>query len=297
MEASKAAISGELLAAGIKPFTLTPEASSHSPYTVCSALSKDEETMEASLLMSPDYVQPLQSSELGILVQDIFNKDHISRLRHLAAVKLIRHRTSSQALPPSPLSPSPLNILQTSSLLSSTSASLSPTTSQALITHPNAPATYVQARIADHTQREEKLAQVRLAKWAGDLQRGMHNERLRYEALARGERALWLTQRLGECVNDGSLVPAVPGSPEKGLANWSGAGKPRGGGTLDTGDPLGLVRWSEAVRRKGWVVAQVVGAFGALGAVAVWVVKSWEWDVGWENGVWWAKWKEYVGGF
>ena len=250
--------------------------------------------MEASLLMSPDYVQPLQSSELGMLVQDIFDKDHISRLRHLAAIKLIRHRTSSQALPPSPLSPSPLNILQNSSLLSSTSSSLSPTTSQALITHPNSSATYVQARIADHTQREEKLAQVRLAKWAGDLQRGMHNERLRYEALAHGERALWLTQRLGECVNEGSLVPTVPGSPEKGLASWSGA---RPGGTLDTGDPLGLVRWSEGVRRRGWVVAQVVGAFGALGAVAVWVVKSWEWDVGWENGVWWTRWKEYIGGF
>lgn len=295
VEASKAAISGELQAAGVKPFSLDPEHSLHSSYTVCSALSKDEETMDASLLMSPDYVQPLQSSELGMLVQDIFNKDHISRLRHLAAIKLIRHRTSSsQALPPSPLSPSPLNILQTSSLLSSTSPPFSPTTSQALITHPNAPATYVQARIADHTQREEKLAQVRLAKWAGDLQRGLHNERLRYEALARGERALWLTQRLGECVNERSLVPAVP---EKGLASWSGAGKARGGGTLDTGDPLGLVRWSEGLRRRGWVVAQVVGAFGALGAVAVWVVKSWEWDVGWEDGVWWARWKEFVGGF
>lgn len=286
VEASKTAISGELQAAGIKPFTLSLDGATTSPYTVCSALSKDEETMDASLLMSPDYVQPLLSSDLSVLVQDIFNKEHISRFRHLAAIKLLRHRTSTQPLSSSPLSPFPVNPRQNSTLLSSTSTA-SPTTSQTLITQPQATASYVQARIADHTQREEKLAQVRLAKWATDLQRGLHNERSRYEALARGERALWLTQRLGECVNEGSLVPAAP---EKGLLNW----RADRGGLVDAGDPLGLVRWSESVRRRGWIAMKIAGGFGVLGAIAVWIARNWEWELGWE-GDWWGRWRELVG--
>ena len=63
------------------------------------------------------------------------------------------------------------------------------------------------ARIADYTQREETMAQVHLAKWATDLQRSLQNERERYTAIARDDRAFWLTERLSECVDDGSLVP------------------------------------------------------------------------------------------
>ena len=296
VEASKAAILGELKAAGIKPFALLSDASPCPLYTVCSALSKDEENMDASLLMSPDYVQPLVYSELATLVQDIFAKDHVSRLRHLAAVKLLRHRTSSQPLSTSPLSPSPLNILQSSSLLSSFTTTTSPTTSQTLITQPRTTSSYVQARIADHTQREEKLAQVRLAKWAGDLQRGLSNERARYEALACGERALWLTQRLGECVHEGSLLPApAPGSSsEKALTSWS-ADAGMHGGLVDVGDPLGLIRWSEGVKKRGWIAFQIVGGFGVLGAVAVWMARNRAWELGAEGGDWWARWREQVG--
>ena len=296
VEASKAAILGELKAAGIKPFALLSDRSTCPLYTVCSALSKDEENMDASLLMSPDYVQPLVYSELATLVQDIFAKDHVSRLRHLAAVKLLRHRTSSQPLSTSPLSPSPLNILQSSSLLSSFTTTTSPTTSQTLITQPRATSSYVQARIADHTQREEKFAQVRLAKWAGDLQRGLSNERARYEALARGERALWLTQRLDECVHEGSLLPAAaPGSSEKALTAWSTPGAGMRDPLEDAGDPLGLIRWSEGVRRRGWIAFQIMGGFGVLGAVAVWMARNRAWDLGAEGGGdWWARWREQV---
>ena len=304
VEASKAAILGELKAAGIKPFALLSYASTCPLYTVCSALSKDEENMDASLLMSPDYVQPLVYSELATLVQDIFAKDHVSRLRHLAAVKLLRHRTSSQPLSTSPLSPSPLNILQSSSLLSSFTTTTSPTASQTLITQPQTTSSYVRARIADHTQREEKLAQVRLAKWAGDLQRGLSNERTRYDALARGERALWLSQRLGECVHEGSLLPAAaapPGSPSQKalLSNWTTSGDAAGrrGGLVDAGDPLGLVRWSEGVRRRGWIAFQIVGGFGVLGAVAVWMARNnrGAWELLGAEGGGWARWREQVG--
>lgn len=222
--------------------------------------------MDASLLMSPDYVQPLLSSDLTLLVQQIFDRQNISRLRHLAAMKLVRHRTA-----PFPIQPS-------SPLYFSPS---SPSASQTLTHYTNpSSSSYLQARITDHTLREERLAQARLAKWATDLQRGLHNERARYETLARGERAVWLTKRLGECVNEGSLVPAFASdSGKEGLVQWR---------NVDAGDPLGLVRWSELLRRRGWVVLEVVGGFGVLGAVAMWAARGWEWDLG--EGGWWAWW-------
>lgn len=281
IKASKSDTSAALESKLIRPFSFSSDHSNPPEiYTVCSALSKDEETMDASLLMSPEYVQPLLSSDLSTLVEQIFDKENISRLRHLSALKLIRHRPSPSPSPLSLLPPSPpLPILHHPNFTSPPSPS-SPSASQTLTHYTGNPSSYLQARIADHTVREQRLAQARLARWATNLQRGLHNERTRYEALARGERAVWLTQRLGECVNEGSLVPAASSSStddKRLLRQW--------GNTGDVSDPLGLVRWSEMVRRRGWVVLEVVGGCGVLGAVAMWVVRGWEWE-----GEWWGRW-------
>ncbi len=147
----------------------------------------------------------------------------------------------------------------------------------------------------DHTQREEKMAQVRLANWAADLQRSLQNERLRFEALARSERAVWLTERLGECVQDGSIVPLSRAS--KDLPQWNDAsalvkpgtysrrerGKEMGwgrggrGGGVDRHDPLGLLMLNQEIGRKGWMVLKVVSGMGVLGGLAFWVVRAWHW--------------------
>jgi hypothetical protein len=285
IKVSKSDISAALESTLIRPFSFSSDHSNLPPlYTVCSALSKDEENMDASLLMSPEYVQPLLSSDLSTLVQQIFDKENISRLRHLAALKLIRHRPNPSPSLPSLLPPSsPLHIFPPPNFASppSPSSPTSPSASQTLTHYTGNPSSsYLQARIADHTLREQRLAQARLARWATDLQRGLHNERTRYEALARGERAVWLTQRLGECVNEGSLVPAS--TDEKRLLRQWGS---NGTNDVDGSDPLGLVRWSEMVRRRGWVVLEVVGGFGVLGAVAMWVARGWEWE-----GEWWGWW-------
>jgi len=287
IKASKSDISAALESVGIRPFSFNSGVSDLPPlYTVCSALSKDEETMDASLLMSPDYVQPLLSSDLSTLVRRIFDKENISHLRHLAAMKLVRHRPNPSTLPLSLLPPSsPFNIPHHQNLASPLSSSFPtlPSAAQTLTHHTGNPSSsYLQARIADHTLREQRLAQARLARWATNLQRGLHNERTRYEALAQGERAVWLTQRLGECVNEGSLVPAASSSSTvEQLLRQRGIGK----NNIDVCDPLGLVKWSEMVRSRGWVVLEVVGGFGLLGAVAMWVARGWEWE-----GEWWGWW-------
>jgi hypothetical protein len=66
------------------------------PYAISTNPGQDLETMDASLLMSPDYVQPLLPSELATLVNQVFDPENISWLRHSAAKKFLawRRRTS-----------------------------------------------------------------------------------------------------------------------------------------------------------------------------------------------------------
>lgn len=275
-QALKASIAGELVSAGLRPFSFNSGESQVSPpYTVCSAPSSDDDNMDASLLMSPEYVRPLVSSELSFLVQHIFDQENISWLRHFAAKKLVNSQRGF--VQPSPFSNlaitsgPPQGTLQSFPYLQVSQSATSPTA----VSYATGSSSYVQARIADHTQREEKLAQMRLAKWAGDLQRSLQNERARYEAISRGERAIWLTERLRDCVSDGSLVPIR--DPEKDAL--SARTEPRNtsfsNGLLDPRDPLGFLGWSDIMRRRGWIAFQVVGGFGVLGAVGIWFMRSW----------------------
>ena len=61
------------------------------PYAVSSALSEDLE-IDASVLMSSGYIQPLVPSELAFFVQRLLEPDNIARLRHLSATKFLLWR-------------------------------------------------------------------------------------------------------------------------------------------------------------------------------------------------------------
>lgn len=302
VEVFKRSINSNLQSAGIRTFSFSQDESiSSSPYTVCSACSNDDENMDASLLMSPDYVQPLVSSELTVLVNQIFNEENIPWLRHLAAKKLVDSQGNFEV---SSIS-SCLNLspgfyrTQGQNPGYSTSSITSQSSSQAITLNRGGAFSYLRAKTADHMQREEKLAQIRLAKWAGDLQRCLNNERARYQTLLRGERAVWLTQRLSDCMNDGSLVPAggssgVEVAEKATMSRRAGVSSTSAQFTmLNTRDPLGLLQWDETIRRKGWMAFQVIGGFGVLGAMAVWLIKnygfgaetcsSWNWTWRGEN--------------
>ena len=266
-------------------------------FAVSSAPGSDLDIMDASLLMSPDYVQPLVSSDLANLVNQIFSPDNISYLRHVAARKLITWQSSQ--LPPtskshsqpqsSPRTRSPAPTT-TSPLLASTTMSnsgiLVPVStgigSDLSLTTSNS---YVLARLADHTQREERLAQIRLSKWAADLQLSLQRERERYERLARGDRAIWLVEKMGEEVEvkDGQLVPAstadadlATDSEKQGqrYEHWHSDGRGARVGYA-THDPLGLLRLNDTMRSRGWIALQVIGSFGVVGGLALWLARSW----------------------
>lgn len=330
------------------------------PYAISSTPGSDSETMDASLLMSPDYIQPLVPSELAVLIAQVFDPDAIAWLRYSAAKKFLawriktkfpgdsmtmhRHvqqrglnsRSSSLGLNTAGFSAKsalqdPFSRLTTAPTSSTSSILSSPSPSGVLVPHPHSPfyfshsnsnsnfqspfpgsspslshtaleglegpSDFTLARLRDHTQREERLAQVRLAKWATDLQRSLRNERERFEEVQRGERAKWLLERVGEEVRGGNIVPSS--SPPSGRADWavvrhgnaksatnSGQRYVRAG-RVDSRDPLGLCDLSDEVRRRGFVVFKVLGGMGVLGAVVVAVVRACGVETGLqEGGIW-----------
>lgn len=306
------------------------------PFAITSASASDSEIMDASLLMSPDYIQPLVPSELATLVSQVFNQDTIAWLRHSAVKKFLRWRTEriqdesptmhgfgldAGAAPTT--FPNSANYSGGSFSYQGSAASSilsSPSPSQVLIPRPgtgstaNTPfspvASYTHVspaspnsaagannnfsitRFNETTYREERMAQVRLAKWAADLQRSLQNERRRFEELEREKRTRWLLEQVGREVLDGRIIstedlqPSTQHDPAlwsltrqadfnerlKREARWSGKGEKLG--RFDPRDPLRLCDWSDDVKRGGLIVVQVLGGVGVVGAVAVMV---WQW--------------------
>ncbi|KAK4032222.1 hypothetical protein C8A01DRAFT_50937 [Parachaetomium inaequale] len=338
--ASKAQIHSQLAEASIRlfSFSLPPSSGDHPDtnqgiYAISSAAGPDHDTMDASLLMSPDYVQPLIPTELAHLVSHVFTPNGVARLRHAVARKYVQWRNadaSSSARPPS-LARNHTLPAPSTTLSSFASFRTSTPDNNNNNTAPTPPvpgmgmgmggmgtggsSSYgpLARRLADHTQREERLAQVRLANWAADLQRSLAREREQYAALARGERAVWLAERIGECVREGGLVVA---NQEKNYDNnnrgeglgCGGSGSPgerrrerhqyrryRGGdgGRGEKGqypgqdhgqgqsqqsqrhrqDPLGLLEVADELRLRGLVALEVLGSIGVLGGLALWVTR------------------------
>ncbi|KAL4759523.1 uncharacterized protein BDW70DRAFT_139778 [Aspergillus foveolatus] len=254
-------------AAPLKTFQLNASDIDEQPFAVSSAKSNDDSIMDASTLMNPDYMQPLVASDLTALVQSLFDRETMAWIRHSAAKKLAQRQRDILSRRRHPLQDDALSF-------ASSAYGLEPS--------------YAMARVSDHSRHEEKRARIQLAKWASDLQQSLQNERERYAALARSERAVWLTERLGECVVDGSLVPVTQTPGFCGLHMPSD--KPSGSLLVQTKsgqrveyhianvsslDPLGVVRWLDDLKQRGWAIVQIVGSFGVVGGLALWLAKTW----------------------
>ena len=284
---------------------------------VSSAPARDEENIDASLLMSSGYVQPLEPSDLQAFMEALFDPETAACLRHNAVRKLVHWgRTGMNKLPSLPLNSlhnggssaiptmNPLTFHQ--SALSSISMGLpgsdSVVPSAVLVdmpvsstdgqhagspsSEPSSPSSfnpayqpdsYTIARLADHTQREERNAQIRLARWATDLQRALRAERARFAELKQVERTAWLQERLEESIN---VDDDNYGKADRALIRKRSCSTERLRRThMSTGDPLGLLEWRAKLSERGIVVAKVVGGAGIVGAVAVWVMRTWGWGL------------------
>ena len=275
---------GMILAEPYQLSDASDETTSAEPFAISSALGDDDETIDASILMSSQYLQPLVPSELGTLVDLLLTPHNIARMRHESATKFVTWRqenlhaltTRSSFL----RSQSP-GVTSTGSLLGdpskvlvphSTSSyfrpgrSTSPTISDSSALAGNAvgASEYALAKYNEQTQPSEPFRQVRIAKWAQDLKRSLDNERRKYMQM--------YTTRSNTPSSDES---------EKQLMAVDEARRPKAGrlggdlGIIDPRDPLGVLAFGQTFSRRGFVLLQVVGGCGLLGAVAYWVVRNW----------------------
>lgn len=257
---------------------ITGETRATAPYAITSVNGPDLDTMDASLLMSPEYVQPLLPSELGLLVEHLFDLDTVSYLKHTAAKKLLAWHAAHPRLSRVP-SPSIAASAHYSGLVSPQLTSLSnsgvliPQGSELSLNTSNS---YALARVADHSQREERLAQIRLSKWASELHLSLQRERERYERLARTDRALWLLQKMGEEVREGHITTSDVAETQA-IVRREDAEKlsVQTGAVYQMHDPLGLLQWRHSMRTRGWMALQVVGSVGVIGGLAFfWLAKT-----------------------
>lgn len=269
------------------------------PFAVSSALGDDSETIDASTLMSSTYLQPLVPSDLDAFVSQFLEPNNIARLRHLSATKFLLWRQENlgnhidlqkQMLLKSPRTvPSSPAITGTGSVLddpskvlvphgsSSYFRSASPSASESSALSGNVTGASAQAlaRYNDQTNTSVPFRQVRLAKWAQDLQRSLDNERRRYKNMFTGPPSDWLSSNAAASSDsekaadpNTSLVAADSSRPAKGRLGGAL-------GIVDPRDPLGVLAFSQTFTRNGWFALQIAGSCGLLGAVAWWVAKNW----------------------
>lgn len=279
----KKRIRSELRQADIRPFSFKDE--TDWPYAVSSLPGSDHGIMDASVLMSPDYLQPLVASELANLTEQMFCENGASWLRHVAAQKYVQWKVSGSSLRPG----APPRSL---------TAPDGPHTMNSLI------AVGLHASPTGHIDielQEERLARIRLSSWASRLQSSLRREQAQYETMARGQRNSWLLEKLSEDVRDGRIVAvredaatdiheSASGMAEKRPSTLPG--NRRATSTELHQDPLGLVEVAANMRARSWKGVQVLGGVGFLGGFVLFAAKQ-GWfaqAIGWTAETWAAFW-------
>ncbi|KAK0985636.1 hypothetical protein LTR54_013713 [Friedmanniomyces endolithicus] len=281
------------------------------PLAISSALGDDAETIDASILMSSQYMQPLVPSELGYLVEHLLDPDNIARMRHISATKFLLWRQQNLGhhlvdiqkqvlLHRSPLFGHTLpSATYTGSLLEEPSKVLVPHASSSYFRSASPSAisetsasggAATSAALAHYNEQPPApgsdtapFRQVRLAKWARDLQRGLENERRKYQhkyfpqqpSTAGADWDLRAETSTEEASNNEKAI--IPGtSTDKPTASPPSRGRLGGDiAVIDPRDPLGVLAFTQRFRRQGWVALRVAGGCGLVGALAWWVVRNW----------------------
>ncbi|KAK0808875.1 hypothetical protein LTR75_006129 [Friedmanniomyces endolithicus] len=282
------------------------------PLAISSALGDDAETIDASILMSSQYMQPLVPSELGYLVEHLLDPDNIARMRHISATKFLLWRQQNLGhhlvdiqkqvlLHRSPLFGHTLpSATYTRSLLEEPSKVLVPHASSSYFRSASPSAisetsasggAATSAALAHYNEQPPApgsdtapFRQVRLAKWARDLQRGLENERRKYQykyfpqqpSTTGADWDLRAETSAEEGKNSNNEKAVAQTGTDKPTASPPSRGRLGGDiAVIDPRDPLGVLAFTQRFRRQGWVALRVAGGCGLVGALAWWVVRNW----------------------
>ncbi|KAF2095547.1 hypothetical protein NA57DRAFT_67922 [Rhizodiscina lignyota] len=248
------------------------------PYAISSAPGPDLETMDASLLMSPDYCPPPLPSELHLLVELLFDPEKAAWLRHTSARKFLswRHEIISNSM----------DIMRNPTLrISGTRPPSSlwkigggiPSSATGALTPSHGLLSFAQRNTA--SQRPN------VPRWAANLSKALRNERERdgkivwdvddpeMQTTPLQGSALWSdtqSHKSGSSKKKGSKIS------RKGGRHWSDSATPHGSQTLKKNgrDPLDVLSAVERVSNVAWTAVKVLGAVSAAGAVACVVART-----------------------
>jgi len=260
----KDSVEHELATAGIKPLTLSTMGISDTclpVYAISSAPSSEYDLTDQSLLVSSEYMQPLATTDLGKLVDDILCPDGASWLRHTAANKFLQWRR---------------NRLQKAPIESPQMPDLS------LVTRPF----LHQNTMVDQDRRQlywsnrVGIGEDAVNDWSTSLRRSLSNDgwvgMVRSSPLQ--EKTLELRPAPGTC----HPLWAVSGNTSR--ASSRGAlTRPNGMDKLarrrvrkcpTRQDPLGLLHIFGSIRCDGQVTLELLGTVGILGTVGLWIWRS-----------------------
>ena len=274
----KARIASQLRDSGVRVFSFAssqrgPDATPITvPYAVSSAAGSDRDVIDASLLMSSDYVKPLVSTELTHLVENLFSTSGTSWLRHAAAKKYLQWRNTPVSRPRHLYRPLTYPSPEPTPELTATSG--------ALIGRPS----LAVARTYDFGPVDSS-PRLHVADWAADLQRSLASERAKFEMLALGEQEMRLAGRLNEYGEDGTLVPLHElsrGKRSSRSGQAAGRHHPKtrlSRRTQHHQDPLGLLQVYADLKIRGWMALELLGSLGVLGGLAFWLSKNkWQFE-------------------
>lgn len=265
IESCKNQITSQLQDARIRTFTFdsrsAPAHAPATPYAVSSARGADHETMDASLLMSSHYVEPLMGTELLYVVDKIFSVEGASWLRHAAARKYIDWRSASPSRPRHLYKP--LN-------------APGPSISDALVRYAGRSGDLV--RISESAAREpgfklDEGTRLYVADWAADLQRSLAAEKDECLAMPRSCGVPDLRDRA--VISTGG--PDRNGFVHQRRAQRSDSGRVKqkpAKRTIIKQDPLGLLQVSADLKASSWAALELLGSLGLLGGLAFWLSRQ-----------------------
>ncbi|KAI9167324.1 cell division/GTP binding protein [Paramyrothecium foliicola] len=205
-----------------------------SVYAISSATRPDSQLMDASVLMSSDYMPPLLSSELGKLAGFVFSPEGSAQLRHSAALKCVKWR-GKQGM----------------------DADL-----RFALCHRQQSLNYAVTPVltANPYGQHPFWRRVEISNWAQDLRQSLEGERLcRLSQMTPG------AARHGTAAPDTQL--AIVGRKK------SRRRSKRVQASINQ-DPLGLIQLVTRVHNGGQVSLEFLSSIGALGCLVAWLYRS-----------------------
>lgn len=259
------------------------------PFAISAAQQDDRDVIDASLLMSSQYMPALMASDLESLTASLFSHINMARLRRSSASKVLEWRkgfiretrlqlqTSEYALSShggqgsaavtsaGSMREDPSKILVPYGF-SSYYRSISPSVSE-ISGLPSSVRTFGLQH--NHSDGIMPLREITTAKWAQDLEMNHSREGRKLFEMYNHPPSDWSPEQDPEKTSHQALVPAHElQRPARGRLGGDF-------GVIDPRDPLGVLAITQGFGRRSYLALQIASGCGLLGAMCYCVIRYW----------------------